>query len=113
MTKQYEVFWTDVAENDLKSIIGFIAKDSPIAAKALSAKIRNQTASLNSLPQRGRIVPELKEHGIHQYRELIISPWRVIYRVSESNVFVLAMIDSRRNIEDILFDRLISASHKN
>jgi len=60
---------------------------------------------LNQFPDRGRIVPELKAYGILSYRELIISPWRVVYRTSEQKVYVLAVIDSRRNIEDILIER--------
>jgi len=60
---------------------------------------------LNQFHDRGRIVPELKTYGILSYRELIISPWRVVYRTSEQKVYVLAVIDSRRNIEDILIER--------
>jgi hypothetical protein len=59
------------------------------------------------MPNQGRIVPELKEQGIQTYRELIVAPWRIVYRVSDTTVFVLSVIDSRRNVEDILLDRLI------
>ncbi len=107
MARQYKVYWTEVAENDLKAIIEYINDDSPTAAKENLAKIRNKTASLDSFPQRGRIVPELKAHGIQQYREFIIPPWRIIYRLSEFQVFVLAVIDSRRNVEDVLLERLL------
>jgi hypothetical protein len=31
-------------------------------------------------PERGRIVPELQAQGISQYGELIIPPWRLVYR---------------------------------
>ncbi len=30
-----------------------------------------------------------------------------MYRVSEKSVYILAIIDSRRNVEDILLDKLI------
>ncbi|MDO8957925.1 MAG: type II toxin-antitoxin system RelE/ParE family toxin, partial [Deltaproteobacteria bacterium] len=60
-------------------------------------------------PERGRIIPELREQGIAQYRELIIPPWRMIYRISEKTVHVLSVLDSRQNIEDILLKRLISS----
>ncbi len=106
MTKRYTVYWAEVAEEDLKAIIEYIYTDSPSAAKDSLKKIKRKTSSLNSFPQRGRIVPELKRHGILQYRELIISPWRVIYRISEFQVYVLSVIDSRRNIEDVLLDLL-------
>jgi len=40
-------------------------------------------------------------------RELIAAPWRIVYRISDVTVFVLLVIDSRQNVEDILLNRLI------
>jgi len=68
---------------------------------------KSKCNTLDQFPDRGRIVPELKAHGILSYRELIISPWRVMYRTSEQKVYVLAVIDSRRNMEDILIERFL------
>jgi len=42
-----------------------------------------------------------------QYRELVIPPWRLIYRIDERKIYVLSVIDSRQNVEDILLNRLI------
>ncbi len=58
------------------------------------------------MPERCRIVPELKEQGILQYRELIVKPWRIIFRIAEKKVYALSVLDSRRNIEEILLERL-------
>ncbi|MFK5914362.1 MAG: type II toxin-antitoxin system RelE/ParE family toxin [Woeseiaceae bacterium] len=107
MTNKYEVFWARSAENDLTSIIEFIHSENPVAAKNNLKKIKTKVANLSTLPNRGRIVPELKYEGILQYRELIVSHWRIIYRISELRVYVLLVIDSRRNVEDILLQRLI------
>ncbi len=107
MAKKYKVFWARVAEEDLVSIIKYIHSDNPIAAKNNLKKIKTKVSNLNSFPQRGRIVPELKEQVILQYRELIITPWRIIYRISDSSVYVLSVIDSRQNVEDILLHRLV------
>lgn len=107
MAKTYKVFWSEAAEGDLKSIIEYIYVDNPQAARGSLKKIKAKTSALCSFPQRGRVVPELKEHGILQYRELIVPPWRVIYRISGQQVYVLSVIDSRRNIEDILLERLV------
>jgi len=106
MTKIYKVYWVEGAEEDLKAIIEYIYACSPSVAKDSLKKIKSKTLNLNSFPKRGRVVPELKRHGILHYRELIIPPWRIIYRISEFQVYVLSVIDSRRNIEDILLDRL-------
>ena len=107
MVKNYEVVWANTAKQDLVEIIQFINTDSPIAAAACLKKIKTKVADLNAFPQRGRIVPELQAQGLVQYHELIISPWRVIYRFSEHSVFVLSVVDGRRNVEDILLTHLI------
>lgn len=49
-----------------------------------------------------------KVKGISQYREVVISPWRVIYRVEAARVLVVSVIDSRRNVEDILLGRFLN-----
>ena len=105
MNKKYQVAWAAVAQHDLKQIIDYIAIDSPGNASRILQKIKQKVSDIYFMPDRGRIVPELKEQGIHIYRELIISPWRVIYRISDKTIFVLSVIDSRRNVEDILLDR--------
>ena len=107
MRKQYEVVWTKIANADLTAIIQYILPDNPAAAKASLQRIKVKVSNLNSLPERGRIVPELRQQGILQYRELIVPPWRIIYRISDNFVYVLAVFDSRQNIEDVLLDRLV------
>lgn len=107
MGTKYEVVWAGVAEQDLTDIIKYIHSGNPLAAKDQLEKIKARASSLYSLPQRGRIVPELMQQGILQYRELVIPPWRLIYRISDSIVYVLSVIDSRQNVEDILLNRLV------
>jgi len=108
MSKKYKVIWSNLAKEDLKDIIEYIAEKNLLNARNILKDIKKKTSNLYSFPIRGRIVPELKSQGIIQYRELIISPWRIIYKISEDNVYVLSVLDSRRNIEDILLKRLIN-----
>jgi plasmid stabilization system protein ParE len=109
MKKKYHVVWSRIAENDLRRIIEYIADDGPPNALRTFKSIKQKASSLSTFPERGRIVPELRDQGILQYRELVISPWRILYRISEMNVFVLAVLDSRRNIEDVLLERLTNS----
>jgi plasmid stabilization system protein ParE len=109
MNKKYLVLWSNIAENDLKNIIEYIADDSPPNALKIFKSIKRKASSLYTFPERGRIVPELRDQGIPQYRELVITPWRILYRISEKSVFVLSVLDSRRNIEDILLKRLTNS----
>ncbi len=107
MKPKYGVVWSNIAEDDLKSIIEYIADDSLSEAVRIFNNLKQKASSLYNFPERGRIVPELQDHGILQYRELIVPPWRILYRISEKNVYVLSVLDSRPNIEDILLNRLI------
>ena len=109
MSDKYDVIWSYVAEDDLRNIIEYIAEDNPANASKVFKKIKQKVSSLYILPERGRIVQELRDQGILQYRELMISPWRVIYRISGKSVSVLSILDSRQNIEDILLKRLINS----
>jgi len=109
MSDNYSIEWADVAENDLKGVVEYIAQDSPANALKLLKKIKQKASTLYTLPERGRTVPELQDQGILIYRELIIPPWRIIYRISEMKVYVLSVFDSRQNVEDILLKRLISS----
>ena len=106
MKKKYEVIWSNIAEKDLIDIVEYISADSPSTALKSFKNIKQKASKLYFFPERGRVVPELRDQGIVQYRELIISPWRVIYRISEKSVYVLSVLDARQNIEDILFRRL-------
>ena len=107
MSTKYSVVWASVAEKDLINIIEYIAEDSPQNALNILAEIKKQASGLYTLPERGRIVPELYDQGILLYRELIIAPWRLIYRISGQEIFFLSVIDSRRNVEDILMKRFV------
>ena len=105
MKKDYEVIWAKTAENDLLKIIEYIAQDSQSNALKILRKIKKRVDDLYLSPKRCRIIPELYDQGITQYREMIIRTWRVMYRISGSKVYVLSVLDSRQNIEDILLKR--------
>ena len=109
MSKKYDIIWSNIAENDLKNIVEYIADDSPPNALKIFKRIKQKASSLYTFPERGRIVPELRDQGILQYRELVISPWRILYRISEKSVLVLSVLDSRPNIEDILLKRFTNS----
>jgi toxin ParE1/3/4 len=107
MKEPFEIFWAAAAENDLFDIIGFIAEDDPAVALEILRKIKAGTAKLDRFPGRGRIIPELLKQGISRYREIVIDPWRIMYRIEGKKVFVVSIIDGRRNVEDILLARLL------
>ncbi len=107
MSSKYCVVWAETAEKDLTKIIEYIAQDSPATALDILQKIKSGVSKLYEQSERCRIVPELYAHGITQYREMIIKPWRIMYRISENDAYVLSVLDSRQNVEDILLNRFV------
>lgn len=105
--KVYSVLWADAAESDLNAIADYLAAESVDAAADALSRLMNRAARLRSLPYRGRVVPELAAHGISDYRELQLHPWRVIYRIEGGAVRVLAVLDGRRSLEDLLLARFL------
>ena len=102
----YKVHWTDVAELDLVEIVEYISEDSPSAAKSVFKNITERAEQLYHTPEKCRVVPELLDQGITTYREMIVAPWRIIFRIEKKDIYVLSVIDGRRNVEDVLLYRL-------
>jgi len=92
---------------DLEEIVSYVAADAAINARRLLAKLRDKAESLALTPGRGRVVPELGRFGIRTWRELLTKPFRVIYRLAGRSVLVLAVLDGRRDLEDVLLERLL------
>ena len=110
--KEFKVIWTKNAEFDLESIIEYIKIDSIYVAKEIFFEIKHETNKLHTLPQRKRIVPEFQQIGITKYREIIYKRWRIVYKIDDEKVYVLIVVDSSRNLEDILFQRLIKSDNR-
>ena len=105
--KKYNVIWTKSAQYDLELIIEYIKIDSVKIAKDIFVEIKKECQLLEVIPERKRVVPELQQIGIVKYREVIYKRWRIVFKIEESKVYVLIVVDSSRNLEDLLFQRLI------
>ena len=105
--KKFEVLWTKSAEYDLELIIQYLKLDSVSIAKEIFIDIKKECEKLYYFSQRKRVVPELQQIGIFKYREIIYKRWRVIFKIENEKVYILLVVDSSRNLEDILFQRLI------
>ena len=111
MSRRHNVIWSRRAAKDLERIFEYIARDNPTDALRIFSKIESKVSGLWIFPARGRIVPELQSQGIRQYRELIIAPWRLLYRISGKSVYVVTVMDSRQNVEDILLQTIIESEN--
>ena len=103
----FEVLWTDAARFDLERIVEFIAEESPANALTALARLKRRCQTLAALPQRGRIVPELRAVDVLTYRELIEGPWRIVYRYDVDRVYIMAVLDARRELSGLLLERLV------
>jgi addiction module toxin, RelE/StbE family len=104
----FKVFIPSNVVNDIQEIVDYIAKDNSSIALEILDRLETKVNSLKEYPERGRVVPELLNQNIVEYREIIETPWRIIYKISGSNVFLLTVIDGRRNVQDILLRKLMS-----
>lgn len=101
---------TDDAARDLEEIYNYIDRhDSPGRADHVLRRIEKAFSSLSEHPHRGSYPKELLDIGIREYREIFSKPYRIIYRVTEDNVYVLVITDGRRNMRGLLERRLLLA----
>jgi addiction module RelE/StbE family toxin len=100
----YRVVWSPEAIEDVESIATFIERDSPFYAKAVVTKIMQQARTLTSSAQRGRIVPELEDGAV---RELFIYSYRLIYRIKDQTVLIVAVVHGKRQFDPFI-DRIDS-----
>lgn len=89
------VAWTETAWRDLERIADYIAEDSPGYAAALVRSIRDRARSLEEMAERGRVVPELDQPTV---RELLVGSYRLIYEISDGNVYVIGLIHAARDL---------------
>jgi addiction module RelE/StbE family toxin len=105
--KKYNINITQNAEDDLNEIILYIAQNNPQNALKIMERIQSRINTLECFPKKGGYVPELLAKNIKDYRQLIENPWRVIYKIENADVNILTIVDSRRNLQDILIRKLL------
>ena len=104
----FEVRFTRAAEDDLERMYDYLAEHgSPAIADALLDAVLEKIDALERFPHRGSVPQELAGLGIQTFRQLCISPYRIVYRVIGQEVFVLLVADGRRDVQALLERRLL------
>jgi toxin ParE1/3/4 len=93
------VHWTENAIKHLVNIYEYIAFNSPTYAKRMVDRITRRSEQIANHPLSGRKVPEYKADDV---RELIETPYRIIYRIKPDQIDVLAVIHGARLLPDDL-----------
>jgi len=100
--------WSPAAIRDLDDILDYVASSRGAdAAVPLHSSIVSRVSALSQLPRRARVIPELKDAGIQDYRELILPPYRIPFRILGKVVAVLGVFDGRRELSELLLKRAL------
>jgi toxin ParE1/3/4 len=89
------VHWTVGARRDLEEIVEYIRRDSPTSATALAERILARARTLRRYPRLGRVVPEYRDEAV---RELIVGDYRVVYRLLDRRLDILAVVHGSRDL---------------
>ncbi len=95
------IIWTEPALQDLDEIADYISFDKPAAARRFVQRVFERVEQLASHPQSGSVPPELKGT---QYRQLVIPPARIFYRIQSEIVYIVYVMRGERLFrnEDLL-----------
>ncbi len=105
---RYSVYLVEDAERDLFEICRYVAaNDSKEKADRLQDNLEKTILKLETTPDRGHLPPELERIGVSEYREVFFKPYRIIYQVGGREVFVFCVLDGRRDLQDVLQERLL------
>ena len=108
LSPKYEVMLTAGAEADLEALFDYVAENrSPEQAEVLLNEILAAVESLEAWPERGAVPKELDALGIREFRQILVSPYRLIYRVIGMTVYVSVIADGRRDMQTLLEQRLL------
>ena len=87
------IIWSPSAAAELDAIRNYVATDSPRYADLIVRRILLAVERLTDFPDSGRIVPDRPDRIL---REVVVSPYRIVYRVRDETVEIVAVFHARR-----------------
>ncbi len=100
-----QIIWTEPALLDLDAIAEYIALDKPSAANHFVQNVFSIVDRLEQFPESGRKPPEFKKS---RYREIIVDPCRVFYRIEKEKIYILYVMRSERQLRKYLLNNRAS-----
>ena len=94
-----QIIWTEPALNNLNDIAEYIEVSNPYAARQLVENVFSKLERLEQFPDSGR-VPE--EVSTLNYREVVVNPCRVFYKVDNDSVYILHVLRQERDLRKFL-----------
>jgi toxin ParE1/3/4 len=106
--RRFAVELTQGAQDDLEAIHAWLAENrSPDDANALLDRLLEVIDTLERFPLRGSVPKELEALGIAEFRQLLLAPYRLIYRAAGDTAYLLVIADGRRDMQALLERRLL------
>ena len=103
-----KIRYTTGARSDLFQLRRYVIGRFDAATWSRSlAELRDRVALLADQPRLGTVPPELDELGIDRYLELAVGRNRLIYELRDDTVFILLVVDHRRDFRAVLARRLL------
>jgi toxin ParE1/3/4 len=99
--------WIEIALRDLERLADRLHEAAPLRAEKILDRILSPGESLATLSHRGRTPTEPRPIADRTWLEVIEAPWRILYRVVENTVEIHAVLDGRRDLRDILLERML------
>ncbi|TPV60047.1 type II toxin-antitoxin system RelE/ParE family toxin [Aestuariibacter sp. GS-14] len=94
-----EVIWTQPALNELNDIAEYIAVTNLVAAKKLVQTVFSKIERLEQHPESGKIPVEIPTLN---YRELVVKPCRVFYKIDENKIYILHVMRQEQELRRFL-----------
>ena len=91
------VIWMPPALRQIEAIWLFIARESESRADQVTDRLWSAAQGLSDFPESGRIVPEFERQDL---REILVLPYRVIYRLDRDYVEIIAVYHAAQQIEE-------------
>ncbi len=96
-----QIIWTEPALSGLNEIAEYIVLDNITVAQDLVEEVFAKVERLEQFPKSGRVPPELKGS---RYREVIVGPCRIFYRINKDKVYILYVMRGERQLRKYLIE---------
>lgn len=94
-----QIIWTEPALDNLNDIAEYIAVSNPYAARLLVESVFSKVERLEQFPDSGRIPEEISTLN---YREVVVNPCRVFYKVDNDSVYIIHVLRQERDLRRFL-----------
>ncbi|MCE5191880.1 MAG: type II toxin-antitoxin system RelE/ParE family toxin [Actinomycetia bacterium] len=91
-----KVTWAPLAREQTADAFAYISAERPSAALRWFEEIVERAGSLSQFPDMGRMMPEA---GRPEVREVIVEPYRLIYRRDSDEVVIIGVFHSRQDVD--------------